>query len=125
MAGTTKKMSAVDKARAFQAQAKHQVTGIPENVPSDHESFWFVPHEVREARTRGLRAKLEAMGYEPAPEGVYVPGVDGAEVWIAPNEVVNVHFEARKARNDAALMRERKSGQIGRVDQPDMRPAIN
>lgn len=119
------KMSALERARRFHESKAEQVVGIPEGVNSQtHASYWFVPAEVGEARTRGLRVKLEAMGYEKAAGDVFVPGVDGAEVWVAEKEVADYHFGVRAAHNESMAKGYRKS-RIGGVKPDDMRPAIN
>lgn len=96
--------AAEEKARQFNdpSRVRHQ-PGMPMNVPSGFVSY-AIPDDVDDTRRRAIRHTLEERGYTPDTEGVcFYPGLPNAEVWLLPESAAQIHFEARKRRNDAAL----------------------
>lgn len=129
MAGKRKKvegMTALERAKAFQEDRDQFQVGEVIGLDDDKVHYWFCPHEVGDVRARGVRNELKARGYDPAPDDIYIFGVEGAEVWTTTREVAEFNFSQRVKKN-AERRKEIRGDRRGGVGNQagGMRPAIN
>jgi len=101
-------LSPLDRAKAYLAQDTAEGLGQIKGVTKGYHGKYLVPGEVGAESAAKYRRLFAAQGYDHAPD-CYVVGVNGAEVWTAPQAVKNLLDEAKHGRNAAAKRKLLKS----------------
>ena len=99
-AKASKKAAAIERARQFVKQGKRVRLGTVLNCPEGYHAIYMVPSEMG-PRAAAFRAEFSAKGFEHC-EGASVSGIQGAEVWVCPQEVHDLLVEWRTEATAAA-----------------------